>query len=94
VANVATAVLVGGTLHQKQRVTRVQPRLVGQTTRNRSIIRRQAILQDVISRQQRCISTLKTQITTAEAMKYVSAHSLVNRARTKINLESPPVKHV
>ena len=93
-ANVATAVLVGGTSHQKQRVTRVQPRLVGQTTRNRSIIRRQAILQDVISRQQRCISTLKTQITTAEAMKYVSAHSLVNRARTKINLESPLVKHV
>jgi hypothetical protein len=41
-----------------------------------------------------CSSTLKTQTTPAAAIKNVSAHCFVHRARTKMKVGNPLAKHV
>ena len=92
-ASVATVVVVGVKLPRRPRVKRGRRRWVG-VIRRRILGQGRTILPGVIL----CLgvydSTLKTQTTLAAAIKNVSAHGLVHRARTKIKVGSPLAKHV
>jgi len=89
---VATVVVVGVKLPRRPRVERGRRRWGG-VIRRRILIHGRMFLPGVLFGLGIFPSTPTTQTTPAAAIKNVSAHVLVNQARTKMKVDKPPARH-